>query len=131
MIEKALYSILVDAAGINRVHPSTETVTLTRDLPKIVYTPIDLQRQYCDDGATGLVKGLYQLDVFADRMTEARQLYDIIRASLDGFSGEEDDTQIARISFGSERWEKGEALPGANKVVSRFIAEMTVDYYEI
>jgi Protein of unknown function (DUF3168) len=140
MIDFALVQLLREHAGVGtRINPSTESVRVTVDLPRIVYSLIDSQREWTDDGATGLVEARYQLDIFADRVTDARDIADTLRTNLDGFKGsvtpdlpdvEGEEVVILRIHFDSERFEKGERAEGANKTVARFVQDIFVLYRE-
>lgn len=133
MIDIALQSLLATASGV-KVYPSTETEPVTANLPKVLYTLIDLPNDYTDDGSTGLRKARYQLDIFAEKMTAARNIADDIRISLDDWRGtvaaDNNATKIERISFDTERFQKGESVAGQNKTIARYIQDVIVDYRE-
>lgn len=130
MIEEAIVSLLKQHAGTTRVNPSTETVKVTEALPRIVYTLIDKERDYTDDGTTGLPLARMQLDIFADRFTAARQIAENIRVNLDGYRGTVADTAIVRIWFPSERWGRGDRADGEDATVARYRQDMLIRYRE-
>jgi hypothetical protein len=131
VIDVALVTLIKQHAGTaDRVHSGGERVELTRDLPKIVYTLIGLDRLYCDDGNVGLVKGRYQLDIFAATPTAARTIADNIRVGLDGYAGTVDGTTLLRVYFDSERMQPPQQPVGQASTAARFTQDLIVDYRE-
>lgn len=131
MIDVALATLVKAHAGVAaRVTPGTETVLLTRDLPRVIYTLIGVTRRYSDGGNTGLAQARYQLDVFADKATEARAVADAIRVGLDGHKGTTDGTRIDRVYFDAENFAKGEKIEGANRTVARYSQDVIIEYRE-
>jgi hypothetical protein len=133
MIDTAITTLLKANAGVgDRVYSGGEVVEVTRDLPKVVYTFIPAgSRLYTDDGNAGLVKGRYQLDVFAARPSAARAIADTIRVALDGYSGTSDGTKIDRIYFpDGEQMQKAEQPVGQSATAARYTQDMLVDYRE-
>lgn len=128
MIEEAIVSLLKEHSGTTRVTPSTETVKVTQDLSRVVYTLLENDRDYTDDGPTGLPLGRFQLDIFAVRMVEARQIAENIRGQLDGYQGTVAGTAIRRIWFPSERWSRGDRAEGEDATVARYRQDMLVRY---
>lgn len=131
MIDVAIKSLLREASGTQKVYPSTETVVVVRDLPKVIFSLIDTSRLYTNDGNTGLAKAVYQIDVFASHPSEARALGDAIRIGLDGFKGDQDGTDFRGISFpDGDTLTQGVRAEGADDTVTRFIFNMRVWYRE-
>ena len=131
MIDVALTTLLKAAAGAaTRVTPSTETELVYTQLPRVIYSLIGLDRRYSDDGNAGLTQARYQLDIFADKASQARAVADAIRIGMDGHSGTTDGTKIERIYFDSENFAKGERIEGANRTVARYSQDMVVEYRE-
>jgi hypothetical protein len=129
-LNTALFNLISTAVGHTRVHPSTETVTVSSNFPKVIYTRIATVRRYCDDGNSGLTQARYQLDIFADKVSTAESIADQIRIALDGYSGTSDSTTILRISFDSENFSKGEKQEGANKTPARYSQDLICEYRE-
>lgn len=131
MIDVALVTLIKAAADVgDRVRSGGEVVEVKVDLPKVVYTFIGIERRYCDDGNIGLVKGRYQLDIFAALPTAARAIADDIRVGLDGYAGTEDSTRIERIYFPDEQGQPPEQPAGQQATAARFTLELLVDYRE-
>lgn len=131
MIDNALHSLLTTHAGVaTRITPSTETVLVHTDLPRVVYTLIGTTRRYSDSGNSKLTQGRYQLDIFADKGTQARSIADAIRNGLDGYAGTTKETTILRIYFDSESFGKAERIEGVNRTVARFIQDLIIEYRE-
>lgn len=131
MIDVALHSLIAQHAGVStRVTPSTETVFVSKDLPRVVYTLIDTVRTYSDKGNSGLVRARYQLDIFAAKVTEARAVADALRIGLESYAGTTDDTKVDRIYFDSEQFAKGDRVEGANQITARFSQDLIVVYRE-
>lgn len=129
MIDGAIRLLILEYTTA-AVHPSTEIKPLTSNLPRVIYTQIDAQRRYCDDGNIGVIPAHYQLDIFADKVTEARAIADAIRIGLDGYRGVSDGVSILRIHFPSESFTKGEKAEGANKAPARMSQDIVVTYRE-
>ena len=130
-IEIALVTLLRQHAGAGRrVTPSTETVKVYEDLPRIIYSMIALDRIYSDDGNVGIVEVTYQLDIFSAKVTEAHEIADAIRVDIDGLRGEVAGVPILRIYFGGERFGAGDSAEGANNRVSRYSMDVTIIYRE-
>ena len=130
-IEVAIVSLLRQSAGAGkRITPSTETVKVYEELPRIIYSMIDLNRVYSDDGNTGVAQAIYQLDIFAGKVTEAHELADAIRVGIDGLRGEVAGVPILRVYFGRERFGAGDSAEGANNRVSRYSMDVTIIYRE-
>lgn len=131
MIDVALHTLIKTHAGVAaRVTPSTETVLVSKALPRVVYTLLRLTRRYSDDGNCGLVQARYQIDVFADKVTAARAVAEALRTRLDGHKGTTAGTKIERIYFGSERFARGERIEGADATVARYLIDLFVEYRE-
>jgi hypothetical protein len=131
MIDVALHKLIAAATGLGlRVTPSTETVLVTKALPRLVYTLIGVKRRYSDKGNCGLTQARYQLDIFAEKATEARAIADALRVSLDGKATTFDGTKIDRIYFDSEQFARGDGSEGANKVPARYSQDLIVEYRE-
>lgn len=130
-IEATITTLLRTPMGAtNRVTPGTELVMLNDGiLPRCVYTLISLSRDYDDDGS-GLVKALFQLDIYAKTLAEARTKADAIRIELDGYKSSADPTPILRIYFTDEQFIAGTQLPGSQQTIARFQMDMNVDYIE-
>jgi hypothetical protein len=131
MIDVALTTLLrTPAGGPTRVAPGTERVQVTPGtLPRVIYTLIDTERDYTDDGS-GLVRATYQLDLFASTLSAATALAKAIRLAMDNYTGTVDSTPILRIYFQGERFSPAEQMPGAQQTACRFVMTMFVDYRE-
>lgn len=132
MIDVALTTLLKASAGVgDRVYCGGEVVEVTRDPPKVVYTWIGGDTIYSDDGNVGLIKGRYQLDIFAARPTACRSIADAIRNALDGYSGSQDGTPIVRIYFPDRGQVIGPEVPVGQKAsAARFSQDLLIDYRE-
>lgn len=131
MIDIALVSLLRLHAGAGqRVNPSSETFQIADELPRVVYTLIDVQRDYTDDGSTGLATGRYQLDIFASTVTAARNVADAIRIGMDGYTGTIDGTAILRVWFDSERFGQELRDEKSKKTIARYVLDVFVAYRE-
>lgn len=131
MIDNAINQLLRAFAGVaDRVKPSTTVTRISDPMPRLVYSAIGGDRLYTDSGASTLIPGQYQLDVFAATATEARVVLDTIRLALDGYRGTVNGTRIDRISFPSVPRPGPLALDsaGANASVARLIQDMNVAY---
>jgi hypothetical protein len=131
MIDAALAKLIRAAAGAGTtVHPSTEVKPLTSALPRIIYTQIDEEQDYCDDGETGLVRAVYQLDFFDQQVTAAKAKARTVRQALRDLRGLQEGIYFHRFTFSSGNFAKGEKLDGDNKTIGRFSQDLEIQYRE-
>lgn len=141
MIDESLVSLFRTVAGVNlRITPSTELVLVYTQLPRLIYTLVPGgDRRYSDDGAAGLVQGIYQLDAFAEYESDARDIMKKLMArniidvppGLDGYRGAVLGVRIERIYFPNhESFSQGEKIEGKGRAVARVMNTMTVEYRE-
>lgn len=137
MIDESITNLIQTVVGFTRVFPATETVVVTSDLPKIVYTAVPAGlRRYSDDGNSGLTPAHYSLDAFAAKLSDARALMVLIRKNaanggLDGYKGTILGVKIDRIYFPQhEIFMGGDKTSGVNQRVARVTEMMIVEYRE-
>lgn len=132
MIDNAIVDLLRTHAGCSdRIYSGGQKVENTQALPKVVYTWLGGDGLYCDDGNVGLVKGRYQLDIFAATPTAARTIADAIRNGMDGHASTIDTTKIERIYFPDRgQVHKPETQVGQSAAAARFSQDLLVDYRE-
>jgi hypothetical protein len=131
MIDEAVNALLRSNSTTPRVTPSTASVDLSKQLPRVVYTAAGGPRPYTDDGPAGIVTGRYQLDAFAATATEARAVLRSISDALDGFRGGAAGTTIERIHFPElPRAGSCDLVDADNHKVVRMLQEMIVSYRE-
>lgn len=131
MIDVALRSLILTHASTlveDRVQPSTETVLVAEALPRVLYSLIDIDRSYTDSGRQGIAFARYQIDVYADKQSQARAVFDAILNGLDGYRGTLDGTVILRVSFGGEKYAAGEKVEGRNNTLARQVGELFIAY---
>jgi hypothetical protein len=134
MIENALVSLIRGVAGNARVTPSTETVLVYTELPRIIYTLATTEENWTDDGDDDLLQARYTLDIFANTMTEARNLGTLLRkrvadGGLNGYKGTVDSTKIDLVMFRGPNFAQGEPIPGG-KTIARVSEDISVWYRE-
>jgi hypothetical protein len=119
--------------GTIKVSPSTQLRTgkITDHLPRVVYTLVNEERDYCDEGSTGLPLANYQLDIFDSKMSEARALSRLIRESLDGYRGTVGEDVIVRMWFPSESWSEAFRLEASQQTVARVSLDVSIRYRDM
>lgn len=136
MIEVAITTLLEATAGVGeRIYPSSGSVAVDTDLPRILWTLLDEERRYSDDGNDRLTLATFQLDVFAELPETCRNIFASITADadasppgLDGYSGTVDDTEIVRVYFRGVRSAQGGKIEGKDQTYHRYLCEMFVEY---
>ena len=140
MIDTAFQKLMEERAGVaKRINPASETIPLSRDLPRIIYTLIDDPAGYTDSGPIALGKARYQVDVFGRNSVECRSVILQLQASataqtfpgLDGFKGTVSNTVIQRIYFGSTHTGIGANVPGQAQSVARATVDVFIVYREL
>jgi hypothetical protein len=127
MIDTAVAILLRSASGNRPVTPSTEVILVYKDMPRIVYELATTDPDYTDDGDTLLYTARYSINIFAERMTEARVLEKTIRTALNNYKGTTDGTVIDRLWFLGPNFARGEEIPGG-KTIARFSEDIMVQY---
>ena len=89
-IEDALYSLLAASGAVashvgDRIYPVVRPQNSA--LPAIVYQQISGPRSHAMDGPSSLVESTWQVSCWAASYTQAEQLMDAVRSTLDGYSG--------------------------------------------
>lgn len=137
-IDQALRALILSDDSVtaligDRVEPGTNTIDVSKGLPKAVYTCIGEDDEYCDDGRVGITRAIYQLDIFATHKSDAdvilKTITNLIEAE-DNFPHVNDDITIDWITRRNRRHNQTETTPGANTGPKRVTREFSVIYRE-
>lgn len=115
-IETAIYSILVQDATINglvstRIYPNL--IPQGKAMPAITYQQISGVRDAVMDGPTGLVAARFQINCWAKKYNDAKELTEAVRKELDGYSGTVNSRKIEVIMLEDEG-DMPQILPGTD-----------------
>lgn len=135
-IDQAFRALILTSEDVtdligDRLEVGTNTIDLRKDLPKAVYTCIDDEEEYDDDGLVGIAKALYQIDVFAVHHADANAILSAIAAVFedeDTFPYTNEDIEIVRVFRKSRQHDQTQKTAGAETGLKRISRDFRVMY---
>jgi len=103
-IETVLFSLLNDSditdLVSDRIYPTI--LDQKASMPAITYQQVTGVRVHTMNGAIGMCKSTFQVNCWASTYRETRQLSEVVRKTLDGYSGTVDSFQIYTVLLRNE-----------------------------